>query len=310
MIDTLDIVSIMEDAAITAFQFKGKGLDYKKEADKAATEIIRTGLNKLDMCGTVIMGEGEKDESFGLYHGETVGNGCQSVDIAIDPIEGTRPTVEGADNAISTVAFSFRYSMLHLEPYYVNKLAYGKYIKESLNGKLLLLSNVSDICKSIKEAIGCNPFVTILNRDRHKKAIQEFRNCGCYVHLIDDCDLTSSLSSYLSEYRGIGRHSIVYGIGGSAEATLMAAVAKCTDGRLEVNWEGHPEILTENKLIRDHCIFIATAITKNNMMAGVSSLEDTYRHESFHNVYSSESLFLNSVDRAIRWIKTRKKLEV
>ena len=226
----LDIVRCTENAAIAASHWIGSG--NKLEADKAATEAIRHRLNKMEFYGKIVIGEGKKDGSYGLYCGEQVGflksfNDLAPLDIAVDPIEGTRPTVTSGPEAMSTIAVANYGSMFHTEEFYMNKLAFGPSIAKTV--QLDINDPIERTIQLVSLANGkkiSDIMVCILDRPRHAEVIDRMRKLGVRIKLIQDCDVSGAIAACLPD-RGI---DLLYGVGGAPEAVLTACAVKCLGG--------------------------------------------------------------------------------
>lgn len=301
---SLDLVRSTEDAAVAAYDFVGKGSlkdnkVVKENADKAATEAIRERLNSIAMKSCIRMGEGEKDGSFGLYNGEMVGQ-CRNedenlfpnlvprLDIAVDPIDGTTPTVINKPGAISALAASESGSMYVFKKFYALKAAYDHKVKsviDSLNYPLLKFSlrQAINVVAQAKNKSVTDLMVCVLDRPRHANLIEDLNKIGVKLKLISDCDITGAISAAYNK----SSVDLLYGVGGAPEATLAAAAVKCLGGGLEASeWEkgefctsdygsydpkynNQNKIMLEEDLVSGDCIFSATGITGGDLLPGV-----------------------------------------
>jgi fructose-1,6-bisphosphatase/sedoheptulose 1,7-bisphosphatase-like protein len=312
MIDiSLDLIRVTEAAAIAASQWVGSG--NKLEADKAATEALRNRLNKIDFHGIIAIGEGEKDESYGLFEGERVGKDrhCEFTpstvrsgsfapyDISLDPIEGTTPTVTSGPEAISTLAMSHFGTMYKTKHFYADKIAYGPSIKSHVN--LSIDNTIEENIKLISKATGKNYnniVVCVLNRPRHNELISRLRDMNVRIKLIQDCDITGAVASCLPN----NDIDMLCGIGGSPEAVISAAAIKCLGGDFQIKaydrdgdvWTPQGEILGIEDLVSGPCVFVATGITDGSMLKGV-------KWSSGSPV--TNSVFMRSESGTVRWIK-------
>ena len=309
MIDiSLDLIRVTEAAAIAASQWVGSG--NKLEADKAATEALRNRLNQIDFHGIIAIGEGEKDESYGLFEGERVGkdrhgesaNGSFApYDISLDPIEGTTPTVTSGPEAISTLAMSHFNTMYKTKYFYADKIAYGPSIKNNVD--LSLDNTIEENIKLISKATGKkynNIVVCVLNRPRHNELISRLRDMSVRIKLIQDCDITGAVAACLPN----NDIDMLCGIGGSPEAVISAAAIKCLGGDLQIKtydydkdgdiWTPQGEILGIEDLVSGPCVFVATGITDGSMLKGV-------KWSSGSPV--TNSVFMRSESETVRWIK-------
>jgi len=222
----LEFVRVTEAAAIEAARWIGKG--DKKKADGAAVEAMRSRLNKIDFSGTVVIGEGEKDEAPMLYTGENVGTKKGVVmDLAIDPLECTDSVAYGRYNATTVVASGPRGSLLHAPDTYMEKIAVGWGAKSAINLESSVKNNIVKVAKALKKKIE-DVTVVILDRERHKDLITQVRETGARVRLITDGDVAAGIATCFPE-SGI---DILMGTGGSTEAVLAAVPIKILGGEI------------------------------------------------------------------------------
>tara|TARA_R100000008_G_scaffold76451_1_gene56290 strand:+ start:268 stop:1191 length:924 start_codon:yes stop_codon:yes gene_type:complete len=298
---SLDLVRATEAAAVAASKWIGSG--EKEEADRAATNALRGRLNRMDFHGRVIIGEGEKDNSYGLFFGEELGSLSKApvYDIGVDPIEGTRPTVTSGPEAISTIALSSENSMYQTDSFYMYKISYGQKIKNknvelslsnSLHHNLRLVSMALN--KSMNDIVVC-----VLDRPRHKDIIEELRENRVRIKLIQDCDISGAVATCLLD-SGV---DLMYGIGGSPEAIVSACALKCMGGGMEAQvvdeskgWATTGDILTLEDLVKGPCIFAATGITDGSILRGVRFRDSGY---------ITNSVFMRSESGTIRWFTTQ-----
>ena len=297
----LDLVRVTEAAAIAASQWVGSG--NKLEADKAATTALRNRLNKISFSGMIAIGEGEKDESYGLFEGERVGieNAEEEFefkiyDIAVDPIEGTTPTVTSGPEAISTLAISHADTMYKTKYFYADKIAYGSKIKEKVNLSLdnTIEKNIELISKATNKSYN-NIVACVLNRPRHNELISRLRDMNVRINLIQDCDITGAVAACLPG----NDIDVLCGIGGAPEAVISAAAIKCLGGDLQIkiydnSWTPKGDILGIEDIVSGPCIFVATGITDGSMLKGV-------KWSSGSPV--TNSVFMRSESGTIRWIE-------
>lgn len=304
MLNNLDFVKATEAAAIAASAWVGSG--NKLEADKAATDAMRERLNRLNIYGRIIIGEGIKDKSHGLYQGEIVGNqkiglyqksSFNECEIAVDPIDGTTPTVNGGSEAMSVLAVSSFNCMYACEDFYMLKLAVSGIVAEKTT--LSLDMSLDEICHRVAHALNKTVdklMVCILDRPRHAEHIASMRNLGVRIKLIKDCDISGAIAA--AELNGI---DMMYGIGGAPEAVITAAAIKCLKGLLlarvwDLNDGLKGDMLNQDSLIKGDCIFSATGITNGSLLKGV--------------VWNKTGPITNSVvmrsqSKTVRWIETR-----
>jgi fructose-1,6-bisphosphatase II len=275
----LDLVRVTEAAAMAAGRHMGRG--DKESGDRAAVDAMRLVLNSIEIDGVVIIGEGEKDEAPMLYNGEEVGAGGPEVDIAVDPIDGTRLLALGRANAISTVAIAERRSMFNPGPLvYMYKLAVGP----SAQGAIDLNAPVTDNLKSVARAKGCDVddlTVVILDRPRHEAIIREIRQAGARIRLITDGDVAGALMTAWPD-SGI---DVLIGIGGTPEGVLAACALKCMGGEIQGRLYPRDEaeaaaarrmgydlekVLTIDDLVHSDDVFFAvTGVTDGELLDGV-----------------------------------------
>jgi fructose-1,6-bisphosphatase II len=297
----LDLVRATENAAIAASHWIGSG--DKLEADKAATEAIRRRLNKMEFCGTIAIGEGKKDKSYGLYHGEQVGvlrvfNDLMPLDIAVDPIEGTRPTVTSGPEAMSVIAVADNKCMFQTEEFYMNKLAFGasiaKTVQLNINDPIERTIQLASLAngKKITDIMVC-----ILDRSRHLEVIARMRQMGVRIKLIQDCDVSGAIAACLPD-RGI---DLLYGVGGAPEAVLTACAVKCLGGGFQAQLcdkDGNKlddKVYKQDDLVVGHCVFAATGITDGSLLKGC-------RFSEFGPI--TNSVFMRSESGTIRWMQS------
>jgi len=223
----LEVVRITEAAAITCARYMGRGDE--KAADQAAVDAMRLAFNDIPIDGTVVIGEGERDEAPMLYIGEKVGSGKgPPLDIALDPLEGTTICANGGPNALSVIAMGEQGSFLHSPDTYMDKIAVGPAGK----GIIDLDKSPTENLKLLAEAKGCRVeelTVIILYRPRHEALIQEVRRAGARIKLISDGDVAAAIATTKPE---TGIH-LMLGIGGSPEGVLAAAALRCVGGEMQ-----------------------------------------------------------------------------
>lgn len=276
----LDLVRATEAAALNAARWMGRG--NKEAADQAAVDGLRTALGQINMAGVVVIGEGEKDEAPMLYIGEEVGSGdAPAVDIAVDPVEGTRLLSNGMPNALSVVAVSERGSMhFPAKIAYMEKLATGPEAADAIDIERSITENLERVARAKGMAVR-DLTVVILDRPRHEGIIDEIRACGSRIKLITDGDVAGSLMAAMP---GTGIDLLI-GIGGATEGTTSACALKCIGGNMQCRiW---PRNEQEWQLVReegldvrrvygmddlvssDNVFFAATGITDGELLAGV-----------------------------------------
>ena len=278
----LEMVRVTEAAAIAASKLIGRGDE--KAADAAAVEAMRGALNELPFDGTVVIGEGERDEAPMLYIGERVGSAQDSgprIDIALDPLEGTTITAKAGPNALAVLAIAESGCLLNAPDTYMEKLAVGPGYPE---GTIDLNRSVGDNIRSIAKAKGVDPSeitACVLDRDRHQAIIAELRAIGCGVRLIPDGDVAGVIATTNPE-TGI---DVYVGTGGAPEGVLAAAALRCVGGQMQGRlvfrnddevararrWgiEDLERVYTLEDMAKGDCIFAATGVTDGSLLDGV-----------------------------------------
>jgi fructose-1,6-bisphosphatase II len=276
----LELVRVTEAAALSAGRYMGRG--DKIAADRAAVEAMRLVLNSIYMNAVIVIGEGEKDQAPMLFNGEHVGRGeGPEMDIAVDPIDGTRPLSNGTWNAISTVALAPRGTMFDPGPFlYMDKIAVGPQAK----GKVDIEAPVADNLRAIARANGKtleDLAVVILDRPRHKKLIDKVRRLGARIRMIPDGDVAGALMTSWPE----SNIDALMGIGGTPEGVLSACALRAMGGEIQgklfarnddelrrgreagYNFE---KVLTMNDLVSTEDVFFAaTGVTDGEFLDGV-----------------------------------------
>ena len=281
----LDLVRCTEAASLAAARWVGRG--DKNAADQAAVDAMRLMFNTVAIDGIVVIGEGEKDEAPMLYNGEHVGTGDPpSVDVAVDPIDGTRLTSRGEGNALSVVAVAERGSMFDPGPcVYMEKVAAGPEGGKAIDITKSIEDNIRAVAKARKMEVQ-DITVTILDRDRHQEAIERIRKMGARVRLISDGDVAGAITA---AKRGTGV-DMLWGIGGTPEGVVAAAALKCMGGEIQGRlWPRNDEerkaaidagydlakVLTTNDLVSsDEAFFAATGVTDGVLLEGVRYTTD------------------------------------
>ena len=224
---SLGLARVTESAALASAKLIGRGDE--KAADQAAVDAMRDELNKLEINGTVVIGEGERDEAPMLYIGENVGQGQgPEVDIALDPLEGTTLTAKDMPNALAVIAMGPRNTMLHAPDVYMDKLAIGPGFKSDI---VTLDMTPTERIKTLANAKNCEVSditVCILERPRHEDLIEEVRHIGASIRLITDGDVAGVMHCAEAQKTGI---DIYMGSGGAPEGVLAAAALKCMGGQ-------------------------------------------------------------------------------
>jgi fructose-1,6-bisphosphatase II len=281
----LELVRVTEAAAMGAGRWVGRG--EKEAADQAAVDAMRAVLDTVHMRGVVVIGEGEKDQAPMLYNGEEVGSGQgPEVDVAVDPLEGTRLTALGQPNAIAVIALAERGTMLFPgAAVYMEKIAVGP---EAI-GVIDITRTPTENLQRVAEALGKTPRevnVVVLERDRHDALIAELRGAGARVRLIRDGDVAPAIAAARP---GTGV-DMLYGIGGTPEGVISAAALKCVGGGIQGRlWPRDDEerqklvdagldperVLHTDDLVAGEDVFVAaTGVTTGALLSGVQYVED------------------------------------
>ncbi|HEY4236085.1 MAG TPA: class II fructose-bisphosphatase [Gaiellaceae bacterium] len=276
----MELVRVTEAGAMAAARWIGRG--DKEEADRAAVDAMRFVLDSVSMRGVVVIGEGEKDEAPMLYNGEEVGNGeGPEVDVAVDPLEGTRLTALGQPNAIAVIAVAERGTMLFPgAALYMEKIAVGPEAIDAIDIERSPTENVV----AVAEALGKTARevdAVVLERERHEKLIAELREAGARVRLVRDGDVAPAIAA---AQPGTGV-DILYGIGGTPEGVISAAALKCVGGGIQGRlWPRNDEerarlleegldpahVLHTNDLVSGEDVFVAaTGVTTGSLLQGV-----------------------------------------
>jgi fructose-1,6-bisphosphatase II len=276
----LELVRVTEAAALAASGWVGRG--QKESADQAAVDAMRLMLDTVEMDGVVVIGEGEKDEAPMLFNGEQVGNGRgPEVDVAVDPLEGTRLTALGMPNAIAVIAVAERGTMFFPgAAVYMDKIAVGEEAADAIDIDASPTENV----RRVAAAKGMQPndvTVVVLERDRHDALIAELRDAGARVNLIRDGDVAPSIAA-AQAFTGV---DMLMGIGGTPEGVISAAAIKCLGGGLQGRlWPRNDDeratlvearydvdrVLSQDDLVAGEDVFVAaTGVTSGALLRGV-----------------------------------------
>jgi fructose-1,6-bisphosphatase II len=280
----LEFIRVTEAAALKASRWMGRG--DKEAADQAAVDAMRGMLDLVSIRGTIIIGEGEKDQAPMLYIGEKVGGGGlrdPKVDIAVDPIDGTTLTSKGLPNAIAVIAVGNEGTLASLPSHYVNKIAVGPRAKGTIDINDSVQANLERVAKA-HNARTRELTAIVLDRPRHSDIIDQIRETGARIKLISDGDVAGAIATAMYD-SGV---NILFGIGGAPEAVLAAAALRCLGGEIQVKmWPKDDEELTkildsgysEKDLAKvyetedlakgDSIIFCATGITGGDFLPGV-----------------------------------------
>lgn len=303
----LEFVRVVERAAIAAARTMGQG--DRKYSDQVAVESMRKEMESVDIDGTIVIGEGERDEAPMLYIGEKVGRGAAAtpVDIAVDPLEGTNLCATGAAGAIAVLAASSKGGLLHAPDLYMEKLVVGSRARDAVSLDRPVRHNLKAIAKALDRDVQ-DLVVVVLDRPRHEKLVAEIRDAGARIRLITDGDLSAGIAAALE---GTAVH-VVMGTGGAPEGVLTAAAMRCLGGeifaRLVVSTPEHEARcrqmgITDPRRIYssadlasgDPLTFAATGVTDGALMRGVRFFG--------HGVRTS-SIVMQSDPHLIRFIDT------
>ncbi|NNC79095.1 MAG: class II fructose-bisphosphatase [Acidimicrobiales bacterium] len=301
----LELVRVTEGAAIAASRFMGRG--DKEAADAAAVDAMRAQLSVVSMDGTVIIGEGEKDEAPMLFNGENIGNGQPpKVDIAVDPIDGTTLTALGRANALAVIAASDGGTMFDPGPLvYMQKIAVGPDAAGAIDIQRSPTENLHSIAEAKNQSVESLTAV-ILDRDRHNEIIKEVRSTGARIRLIPDGDVAGAISTAWPQSGA----DVLFGIGGTPEGVISAAALRCMGGEQQgLLWPRNDaerkaasdQGLDLKKVLHipdmvsgDNCFFAATGITDGDLLKGV-------RFDS--GIARTQSLVMRSRSGTVRLIE-------
>jgi fructose-1,6-bisphosphatase II len=311
---SLEFLGVVEQAAIACAHTMGQGDGHK--SDQAAVEAMRRCLDSVPIAGTIVIGEGERDEAPMLYIGEQVGTGARDprggsdlpkIDIAVDPLEGTNLCATGAPNALAVLAASDSGGLLHAPDLYMEKLIVGPAAKHAVNLDAPVSENLRGIARTLERDVE-DLVVIVLDRPRHETLIRDIRATGARIRLISDGDLSAGIAAAVT---GSGVHAVM-GIGGAPEGVITAAAMRCLNGeifaRLVVSKPQHEErcramgikdfkrIYTSKDLASGQSlIFAATGVTDGALLKGVRFFGDGIR---------TTSLVMQSDPARVRFIDT------
>jgi fructose-1,6-bisphosphatase class II len=305
-----EFLRVVEDAAVACARTMGQGA--RKHSDAVAVEAMRKAMDTLHMRGTVVIGEGERDEAPMLYIGERVGAWTESdpeVDIAVDPLEGTNLCATGSPNAIAVLAASNKGGLLHAPDCYMEKIIVGPAAKGAVHLDATVKENLQAIATRLGRAIS-DLVVIVLDRPRHEKLIEDIRSAGARIRLITDGDLSAGISAAV---RRTNVHAVM-GIGGAPEGVLTAAALRCLNGymqaRLVPTKEGQEErfrsmgitdikrVYTERDLAPGpDILFAACGVTDGNILRGV---------RFFGHGSRTSAMVMSSTEHLIRFVDSVK----
>ena len=301
----LEAVRVTEAAALAASRLMGRGDE--KAADQAAVDAMRSALNSLAIDGTVVIGEGERDEAPMLYIGEKVGAGGPKIDIALDPLEGTTITAKGGSNALAVVAMAEEGGFLNAPDVYMDKIAIGPGFPD---GTINLAKSATENIRSLAAAKGVEPreiIACVLDRPRHAELIAELRGLGCGIMLIPDGDVAGVIATTNPD-TGI---DIYMGSGGAPEGVLAAAALACVGGQIQgrLIFRNDDEraragrwgitdldrIYKLEDMASGDCIFAATGVTDGSLLGGVKRRKG--------NCLETDSIVMRASSGTVRRVK-------
>ena len=302
---------VVENAAVASARTMGQG--QQKLSDKVAVEAMRAAMDSIPMRGTIVIGEGERDEAPMLYIGEKVGaefsDGTEvpEVDIAVDPLEGTNLCATGANGSITVLAASDAGGLLHAPDCYMEKIVVGPSCKDAVDMQATVADNLNNIAKRLDRNVQ-DLVVVVLDRPRHEKLIADIRAAGARIRLISDGDLSAGIAAAVI---GTGVHAVM-GTGGAPEGVITAAAIRCLNGfmlgRLVINTPELEEriarmgIRDKNQIYRaedlapgNQLIFAATGVTDGALLKGVRFFGEGTR---------TSSIVLTRMTRKVRFIES------
>lgn len=303
----LNLARVTESAALASAKLLGRG--DKNAADQAAVDAMRRMFDTVNIDGVVVIGEGEMDQAPMLYIGEQIGQ-CKEdsikIDIAVDPLDGTRSVANGLPNAISVVAIAPRGCLLNAPDIYMNKIAVGPKAKGVIDINKSATENIKAVAKALGKDIS-EVTVTLLDRPRHEHIIEEIRQLGARIKLISDGDVLAAINTCF-DYTDV---DILMGIGGAPEGVLAAAALKCMGGEFqgvlapkgeeqikrceEMGADAHKVYTTDDMVKGDEVVFAATGVSYGELLDGVKYQEN--------GKASTHSLVLRSETGTIRFIE-------
>jgi fructose-1,6-bisphosphatase II / sedoheptulose-1,7-bisphosphatase len=306
----LETVRVTEAAALAASRLMGRGDE--KAADQAAVNAMRQSLNGLSIDGTVVIGEGERDEAPMLYIGEKVGSGGPAIDIALDPLEGTTITAKGGQNALAVIAMAEAGNFLNAPDTYMSKIAVGGGLPDDLvdldEEPVVNLKNLAKAKKvDVSDLVTC-----ILDRPRHSEIIAKVRAAGARIMLIGDGDVSGVMATS-SKDSGV---DIYMGIGGAPEGVLAAAALRCIGGQFQGRlvfrndderkradkWgiKDYDRKYSLHELAAGDVMFAATGVTDGSMLRGV---------RRFHGGATTHSVVMRSKSGTVRYVEAHHNFE-
>ena len=325
----LEFARVTEAAALAAHKWVGRG--DKEAADQAAVDAMRTILNGISIDGEIVIGEGEIDEAPMLYIGEKIGKACDedgarrvAVDIAVDPVEGTRMTAQGQGNAIAVLAVGNKGSFLKAPDMYMEKLIVGPDAKGAIDLEKPLIENIDNVCKVLGKNYS-DLTIVVLDKPRHQTIIKDLQNLGVRVYALPDGDVAGSILTSILE----SDVDMLYGIGGAPEGVISAAVIKALGGDMNARLKLRSEVkgtsldndkisayekarceamglrvgdvLKMDDLVKDdEVIFSATGITDGDLLDGI-------KRKGY--IAKTQTLVVRGKTKTIRYINSVHNLE-
>jgi fructose-1,6-bisphosphatase class II len=302
----LEFVRITEAAALACSRHMGRGDE--KKADQAAVDAMRRAFDSVRIDGTVVIGEGERDEAPMLFIGEKVGNrsgDAPKVDIALDPLEGTTVCARGGENALSVIAVADQGNFLHAPDTYMEKLAVGPKAAGKVDFEAPVENNIAAVARALGKDIE-DVTVIILDRPRHEKLINDVRQTGARIKLITDGDVSAAIAT-CRDQSGV---DLLIGTGGAPEGVISAAALRCVNGDFygKLKFRNNEErerakrmgvqdldkVYSINELAKGDVMFCATGITDGSLLKGVRYLS--------HNVCFTNSIVMRSKTGTLREI--------
>jgi fructose-1,6-bisphosphatase II len=306
----LEMAYVTEAAAVASARLMGRG--DRHEADRVATEAMRAAMDEVEMHGTIVIGEGERDQAPMLYIGEKVGGAADEsapeIDIAVDPLEGTNLVATGSANAITVLAASEAGGLVHAPDTYLEKLCVGPFAAGHVDITAPPAENVRRIAKALGREVA-DITVIVLDRPRHEALIGELRGTGARIKLISDGDLSAAISCAV---QGTGVHAVM-GIGGAPEGVITAAALRCLGGEIQARFRyrsneerergarmGHGDedriYRTEDLASGENLVFAATGVTDGDLLNGVRFFGGGARTHSLVMAYRTKTVrFVDTV---------------
>jgi fructose-1,6-bisphosphatase II len=308
----LEMIRVTEAAAIASARFMGRGA--RDEADQAATEAMRSAMDETNLAGTIVIGEGERDEAPMLYIGEQVGRhgegeAVAAVDIAVDPLEGTNLVATGQGGALTVLAASETGGLTNAPDTYLDKLCVGPVVAGCVDITVPPAENVQRIAEALRRK-ATDITIVILDRPRHEALIAEVRGTGARIRLISDGDVSAAIACAV---QGTGVHAVM-GIGGAPEGVITAAALRCLGGEIQARFRfrndeererarrmlGHADedrvFRTEDLAGGDQLVFAATGVTTGELLTGVRFFGGGARTHSLVMAYQTKQVrFVDTV---------------